>query len=45
VDSIDPLTNGFLDELKTEFEEMKVLEAYVAQLKLEDPKRYAKPAE
>jgi hypothetical protein len=45
VDSIDPLTNGFLDELKTEFDEMKELEAYVAQLKREEPERFAKPAE
>lgn len=45
VDSIDPLTNGFLDELKSEFDEMKELEAYVAQLKRDEPERFAKRAE
>ena len=44
VDSIDPLANGFLAELKTEFDKMSVLEAYVAQLKWEEPERFRKPA-
>lgn len=44
VDSIDPLTNGFLGELKARFEKMRELERYVAQLKLEDSERTLKTA-
>jgi len=35
VNSLDPMTNGFLSSLKHQFEELEELEAFVAQLKKE----------
>lgn len=35
VDSLDPLTNGFLDKLKLQFDGLEKLQGFVAELKAE----------
>jgi hypothetical protein len=45
VNNIDPLANGFLGQLKSNFEELKELEAFVGKLRIESPALFEKKDE